>query len=90
MPPFTPTERRMLAMLADGLPHRKKELHLCLGDELSDFSTVRVHIHNIRKKLRRYGQDIVCELSSRRIFYRHVRSLHHCYSDEYQLVGTSF
>lgn len=72
---FTPTHKRMLAVLADGLPHRREELHACLSDELGPINNIHVHISNMRKKLRARGQDIVCEVVNRRFLYRHVRLL---------------
>ncbi len=70
---FTKTQKAILAVLADGQPHTREELHRCLPDELSELSAVRFHVCNIRKVLRAKGQDIICELKKRRIHYRHVR-----------------
>lgn len=70
---FTKTQNAMLAVLSDGQPHTREELHKCLPDELSEMSAVRFHISNIRKVLRPKGQDIVCELKYGKIHYRHVR-----------------
>lgn len=70
---WTPTQRRMLRVLADGLPHRREELHACLVDDLGALSNIQPHLSDIRKTLRPRGEDIVCEIVSRRICYRHVR-----------------
>lgn len=70
---FTKTQRNILDVLADGMPHSTKELKKCLWDELSGDDTIYVHISNIRKVLRPLGQDIVCEFKDSRYFYRHIR-----------------
>ena len=72
---YTPTERRILAVLADGQPHGKAELHKCLEDDLSKPESVRTHIHRLRPKLRRFGQDILGEYRNRACFYRQIRLL---------------
>ena len=69
---FTPTERKIIAMLADGLPHSKEELHGCLVDDLGAATNVRVHIRNLRIKLRPKGEEIVCEYRYRKYRYRHI------------------
>lgn len=73
VPHFTPTESRMLAVLADGLPHSRAELHACLFDDLGPLSNVNCHLTAIRRKLRPAGQTIVCELRRLGICYRRVR-----------------
>lgn len=73
---FTPTQQRMVDLLADGLPHPRQQLRECLYDELSEFSVVQNHISDIRKKLLLRGEYIVCELRGYQICYRHVRLLH--------------
>jgi hypothetical protein len=45
---FTPTEARIIAVLADGQWHRQRELVRVI-DELSDLSVLWQHICNIRK-----------------------------------------
>ena len=67
----TPTQRRMLELLADGKPHTRRELHALLTDELSGGGAVRRQICEARKIARAQGGEIVCE---RVIFYRHVRN----------------
>lgn len=71
--PFTPTQRRILEVLSDGMWHHREELKKCLYDELSRLKAVRDHISNMRKVLRPLGNDIICELANRRIGYRLVR-----------------
>ena len=70
---WTPTQRRMLEVLSDGLPHTKEELHACCGP--SCVKNVRMHLSILRKKLRHKGQDIVCRFDKRVIKYQHVRLL---------------
>ncbi len=71
---FTPTQRRMLEVLADGLPHRREELRACLEDELASIETMRKHIGAMRKLLRTDGHDIVCISGGRQRAgqYQHV------------------
>lgn len=75
MPDWTPTQKRMLAVLADGKPHRRKELHACLCDEMGPLSNIRAHLTHIRKRLRPLGMDIVCQLSGSFVCYRWVPTL---------------
>lgn len=69
---FTPTELRMLALLADGLPHTREELRSCLFDDLSELSAIKRHISTIRRKIRPIGHEIICEMHHRTICYRHI------------------
>ena len=66
-----------MALLADGRPHRKDELWACLDDELADRngSAIRVHVFNLRQKLRRTGEWIIVETVNNVATYRHVRLL---------------
>lgn len=70
---FTPTQKRMLEVLADGAYHRREELHACLGDELSPISSIRVYLSNMRKLLRPQGETISCETRDGVTYYRHAR-----------------
>lgn len=72
---YTPTQKRMLAVLRDGLPHTREELHACLPDDLSELRAIQAHISHIRKHLRVVGEEIVCEYYLRKLHYRHVRLL---------------
>lgn len=69
---FTPTQQAMLRVLADGQAHTREELHACLPDELGAVSNIHRHLCAIRKWLRPIGQDVVCQLRNRRIYYRHI------------------
>ena len=75
MPEFTPIQKAILKVLDDGYAHKREELREALADELSEVACVNNHLSNLRKKLRPIGQDIVCELQSRKICYRWVRLL---------------
>lgn len=57
---FTPTQARMLAVLADGRPHTRKELHACLEDDLAALAAIKWHIKKLRKKLKPERKGIVC------------------------------
>ena len=56
---LTPTQRRMMTVLEDGLVHSLKQLHGCLNDELSDNGAVQIHVHNLRRKIARHGKSII-------------------------------
>ena len=72
---FTATELRIVNVLADGLTHRRNELHKLLNDELQSITAIKTHISNIRRKLRP-GLLIVCEFpNGRALHYRLVRQL---------------
>lgn len=70
---FTPVQRRMLAVLSDGEPHSRQELHGCLADDLGALSNIRWHLMQLRKKLRVKGQDVLIEYRERKMHYRMVR-----------------
>lgn len=69
---FSPTEQRMLAVLADGLRHTKKELFACLDDDLAEIRAIRGHICRLRPKLNKIGEHIVSEFYLRKHYYRQV------------------
>ncbi len=70
---FTPTQQAMLDVLADGLPHTRKELHACLPDELGALVNIQPHLCKLRKRLQQDGEDVICCLVNRSICYRYVR-----------------
>jgi hypothetical protein len=72
MSEWTPTQARMLKVLSDGMPHHRDELKACLHDELGSVSNIKAHLTAIRARLRRSGQDIVCQFHNGRYYYRHV------------------
>jgi DNA-binding winged helix-turn-helix (wHTH) protein len=67
---FTPTQAKILSVLADGESHAREEIHACLPDDLGSLENIHAHISTIRKRLREQGQDIVCE---RVVRYRLVK-----------------
>lgn len=72
---LTPTQARIMAVLADGYAHIKEELQRHLDDELSCPQNIIMHIANVRKKIRPLGEDIVTELLAGKTYYRWVRLL---------------
>lgn len=75
MEEFTNTQMAILRILADGMRHSRDDLVEVLPGENSDYRTLSVHLSKMRKMLRPIGQDIICELSDRKIHYRHIRLL---------------
>lgn len=74
MPKFTKMEEAILKILSDGNRHPKYQLiEVLREDNLDPATALRMHISRIRKKLNPIGQDLICELSGRIIYYRHVR-----------------
>lgn len=69
---FTPTQRRIMHVLSDGLPHHRDEVLRCIDDPMASRSNVANHILLVRRKLRPLGHDIVCELYRASIYYRHI------------------
>ena len=72
---FTPSERAILDVLADGLSHHRSQLIECLPEETGTLAKVHFHLSLIRRRLRPIGQDIICELVGQRHCYRHIRLL---------------
>ena len=71
---LTPTETRLYDILKDGYPHPSAQLHATLGDDLTDHSTLKVHLSNLRLKLQRHGRDISSKVNGH-TSYRLVRYL---------------
>jgi hypothetical protein len=69
---FTPTERRILTMLADGFAHTRAELRSCSDDELSSLKAIQMAVSRLRKKIGPGGLGIVCVLDGG-IKYRMVQ-----------------
>lgn len=74
---YTPTEKKILNHLNDGMRHKRRDLMADCMDELASRTSFRNSVCRLRKKLRPKGQDIVCELADGTINYRHIRLLHH-------------
>ena len=76
---FTPTEKRILALLSDGNRHTREEVLACLDDDLAEMKAIKPHVSRIRKKLNLIGEEIVCVARDRSYFYQHVRLLPSAY-----------
>lgn len=87
-PKITPTQRRILAVLADGEAHSFAELIDALGDvddrsrvyeNDSVYRRLKVEVSRLRKHLREKNQDVLCVRRSWRegkgMAYRQVRLL---------------
>jgi len=67
-------KQKILAVLADGQPHARRELLACLGDSQAKYVNLNWHITTLRNALRKKGQDIICELyRGRGIRYRLIK-----------------
>lgn len=60
---LTATEQRIYDKLKDGRPHGVLELRSLLWDELASIGAVRVQVSNLRAKLAKRGEVIVCSRS---------------------------
>lgn len=69
---FTRTERTILAVLSDGMPHPRQQLIDCIPHGQGDRTNVNWFLHRIRQKLRKKRHDVICEWRSRQVYYRHV------------------
>jgi LmbE family N-acetylglucosaminyl deacetylase len=72
---LTPTQRKMLDLLSDGMPHTRESLHACLWDECGPLSNIQMHISALRKIVRQDGEDIVCVIFDQEPHYRHMRMI---------------
>jgi hypothetical protein len=70
---FTPTQRKILAVLSDFGDHPIEELVACLPDDLGDRNNIHAHLTALRGRLRPRAQDIQSMRLNGRTFYRHVR-----------------
>jgi hypothetical protein len=80
---YTATQKSMLRILSDGLPHSREELHEVCGPSL--VGVVAYHVMEIRKKLASKGETIVALRIHRQAHYQQVRLL----SDAYQRLVES-
>ncbi len=71
--PFTPTEQRIMDVLADGRLHASDDLHQCLSDNSEPLegmlTSLPVHLSNMRKILRPRGEDICCYRDDGKTYY---------------------
>lgn len=58
---LSPTQKAILDILSDGMPHTKPELRKCLPDELAGHGALNTAITRLRAILRPIGHDIVFE-----------------------------
>lgn len=75
MDQFTPTQRKILQVLSDGLPHPVSELQECLWDDQGIAHNVQAHLTAIRRVLRPRGEDIICQHINHSHRFRHIRLL---------------
>lgn len=68
-----PVARRMLDLMADGMPHSTEELRACLRDELGDVNNIHWHLGILRGSLKSNGETIQFERINGRSYYRRVR-----------------
>jgi hypothetical protein len=69
---YTPSEQRIIDLLADGMPHERREVLACLKDEMATLNSLSVMIHRLRPKVRELGQEIVTEYRRGGYWYRHI------------------
>lgn len=55
---LTKTQTKLMELLADGLPHPRKELLTCFRRERND-NNLNVHLWNLRQQLRSRGIGII-------------------------------
>lgn len=72
---LTPTQRRLLDVLADGRQHTAEELRTCLGDEMGDPALLRNTIAIMRRRLRPTGYDVTVWRTDNVVAYCLVRLL---------------
>lgn len=73
---FTATQRRILAVLSDGLLHSKEELEAAMLNEYNSKDAIHFHITKTRQKLLKRGETILCQtMEGGERKYRHVRLL---------------
>ncbi len=71
-PSYTVTEKRIMALLGDGLPKPSREIWRCLEDEMASMDAMRKHLSRIREKLKPLNHGIICEIYNRHVHYRYV------------------
>ena len=72
-PELSPTEKRIMGILCDGIRHRPDEMFCCIGDQEANLpNTLKTYISDLRKKLRKRGFDVLLEKNGR-MHYRCVR-----------------
>lgn len=73
---FSVTQMKLVEKLQDGMPHTQESLMLALDPEgYASKSTLKVHISDIRKILKKRGQNIVFRKESEGGMYQWVRNI---------------
>lgn len=72
VPQFTPTERKIMNLLKDGLPKPSRKIWECLDDEMASMDAMRKHLSRMREKLKPLNHGIICEIYNRHVHYRYV------------------
>lgn len=74
---FTPLEKEVMFILADGEIHAVKDIVKALGGGpgKNDKVALAYHVLNIRKKVSHLGDDVLCVFNNRRTNYRYVLTL---------------
>lgn len=79
---YTPTQRRIIALLSDGELHTPEEIReFCMPDVMVEIREVSSQIGTLRQKLHKKGVDIVCVFTRRDGRYRMVRLLADPYNE---------
>lgn len=60
---LTPKEKQLEELLSDGLEHTTDEIIEAIGDDYMDMLTIRVHISNLRKKIKPTKRGILSRRS---------------------------
>lgn len=74
---YTPTQRRIMDILSDGMPHPKEEIQETFYDPMAVSGAVRTHISYLRKKIEPTGFGILIEYVNHGICYRLVQFVEH-------------
>lgn len=72
---FTPTQRLIMNVLSDCLPHKKEEICMRVWGEFepTTVSSLHGHFDDIRKIIRRRGLDIICQFYQKQMQYRLIQ-----------------
>jgi hypothetical protein len=73
--PCTKTQAKILALLSDGLPHRRDDMVLAVFDQHEEKLALQMQVSLLRKILRPQGEDILCVVQGYVHYYQHVRLL---------------
>lgn len=68
---FTPIEKELMRVLADGEPHLIKDMPALIDSQATKHNVAN-HLWRIRSKIEPYGHAIIVECIDRRLYYRYV------------------